>query len=81
MPMSVEKFLLAALVPQRATRKGQYFINQLSRVKPMLSYKLKMIDLDPYYSDRLLPAAIQYTVDNWDLFPYGEVDDFLGVDE
>ena len=81
MPVSIEDFLRESLEPRAHTRKGQHFINRLTVVKPMLSYKLKKIELDPYYLDRLLPAAIQYTVDNWDLFPHGEVDDFLGVDE
>ena len=79
--MTLEDFLKESLVPQRATRKGQHFINRLTVVKPMLAYKLKRSDLDPYYLDRLLPAAIQYTVDNWNLYPFGEVDDFPGADE
>lgn len=79
--MDLKDFLAEALTPQGTTRKGQHFINRLTRVKPMLAYKLQQIRLDPYYMDGVLPAAIQYAVDNWDLYPPCEVDDFLGADE
>lgn len=79
--MTLEDFLTAALEPKAATRPGQNFINLLNRVKPALAYRLKRIELDPYYMDLLLPAAIKYTVDNWDLYPLGHEDDFNGVDE
>ena len=79
--MTLEDFFTAALEPKAATRAGQNFINLLNHVKPALAYRLKRVELDPYYVDRLLPAAIQYTVDNWHLYPLGHEDDFIGVDE
>jgi hypothetical protein len=66
--MNVNEFLKEALEPQPQMRKGQHFINRLTVVKPWLSYKLQQTGLDPYYVDSKLPAAIQYTVENWDLF-------------
>ncbi len=77
--MTIDEFLRKALEPQRATRPGQRFINLLYEVKPSLAYNLKKFKLDPYYTDRLLPAAIQYTVDNWDNFSLNDY--IVGVDE
>jgi hypothetical protein len=77
--VTIDEFLRKALEPQRATRSGQRFINLLHEVKPSLAYKLKKINLDPYYVDQLLPAAIQYAVDNWDAF--NPSDYIVGVDE
>jgi hypothetical protein len=77
--VTIDDFLRKALEPQRATRPGQRFINLLYEVKPSLAYNLKKLELDPYYVDRLLPSAIQYTVDNWDAF--SPTDYIVGVDE
>ena len=77
--MTLDEFLRKALEPQRATRPGQRFINLLHEVKPSLAYRLKKINLDPYYVDQLLPAAIQYAVDNWEAF--NPSDYIVGVDE
>ena len=77
--MTIDEFLRKALEPQRATRPGQRFINLLHEVKPSLAYRLKKINLDPYYMEQLLPAAIQHTVDNWDAFDLNN--EIVGVDE
>jgi hypothetical protein len=66
--MNVNEFLKEALEPQPQMRKGQHFINRLTVVKPGIVVLLQDYNLDPYYMDHRLLAAVQFTVDNWDLF-------------
>jgi hypothetical protein len=79
--VTIDDFLRKALEPQRATRKGQHFINCLFVAKPAMARRLKGLGLDPYYVDSKLSSAIQFVVDNWKYFPSDEDNDIVGVDE
>lgn len=63
--MNLGEFLSFALEPPAGVRKGQRFSNELHRIKPELGAALNAADLDPFYDDSRLWAAVVYVRDNW----------------
>jgi hypothetical protein len=65
--MNLTQFLNLALTPVDDRRKGQHFANMLSQHRPDVFQALQGQDLDPFYDDKKLPAAVQFTKTNWDV--------------
>ena len=64
--MDVNTFLAEALEPTGfPRRRGQTLINALGHVAPDLVTELIRADLDPYYNDDKLWAAVDYIVAHW----------------
>jgi len=62
---SLSNFLSAALEPAREQRRGQWFVNALHIINPNLVNSLIAADVDPFYDDAKLWAAVQFVVENW----------------
>lgn len=67
--MTLREFLTVALRPEIYQRKGQRFANHLSLVRPSLLEGLKQRNIDPFYDDTKLWAAVAYVRDAWDRQP------------
>ena len=65
--ISLHEFLTRAFKPEVHQRKGQRFANHLSLVRPDLLEGLKQRNIDPFYDDTQLWAAVAYVRDNWDI--------------
>lgn len=65
-PNDLEAFLRLALEPQAGQRRGQAFVNALTTVRAALVSDMIRLDLDPFYNDAKLPAAVAYTAAHWD---------------
>lgn len=59
-------FLNKALEPAPGQRCGQWFANLLHSVNPILTNRLIQADVDPYYNDAKLWAAVEFVKENWD---------------
>lgn len=46
-------------------RKGQVFFNALGELKPHLADRVRFTPVDPFYSDALIPAFMNWVRDNW----------------
>ena len=60
-------FLHKALQPVGELRRGQWFVNVLHNFRPKLVNRLIHADVDPFYDDGKLWAAIEFVKENWDL--------------
>lgn len=58
-------FLRKALEPARGQRRGQWFVNALHIINPNLVNSLIAADVDPFYDDAKLWAAVQFVKENW----------------
>lgn len=56
---------LASIVSTRTLRRGQLFYNSLRAVRPDLAAKLMSVNLDPFYDDEKLFAAVDFTESEW----------------
>ena len=65
--ITLHEFLTRALKPEIYQRKGQRFANHLSLVRPDLLEALKQHNIDPFYDDSKLWAAVAYVRDNWEM--------------
>jgi hypothetical protein len=63
--MKLRDFLNAALEPTRGQRRGQWFANLLHTVDPALANRLIAVDVDPFYDDGKLWAAVQFVTEHW----------------
>ena len=58
-------FLRKALEPVGNLRRGQWFVNVLHSFKPKLVNDLIAADVDPFYDDGKLWAAVEFIKKNW----------------
>jgi hypothetical protein len=58
-------FLNKALEPRPGQRRGQWFANLLHTINPNLLNRLIKEDVDPFYDDAKLWAAVEYVKKNW----------------
>lgn len=64
--MQLQEFLARALQPEIYQRKGQRFMNMLRVHRPDIEQRLYLEEINPFYDDSKLYAAIQWVKDNWD---------------
>jgi len=67
--MKLYDFLHKALEPARGQRRGQWFANLLHTINPNLLNRLIKEDVDPFYDDAKLWAAVQFVKDHWNADP------------
>jgi hypothetical protein len=61
-----QEFLKRALEPDPHQRRGQKFINLLYSTNPVVYEAMTQnAELDPYYDDRRLWAAVEFARENW----------------
>lgn len=63
--MQLQEFLARALQPEIYQRKGQRFMNMLRVHRPDIEQRLYLEEINPFYDDSKLYAAIQWVKDNW----------------
>lgn len=63
--MTLQEFLTAALAPDPYQRRGQRFANHLVIRRMDLANDIPK-DIDPFYKDENLWAAVAWVRDNWD---------------
>lgn len=64
--MKLYDFLNMALEPAPSQRRGQWFANLLHTINPLLANRLIQEDVDPFYDDSKLWAAVEFVKENWD---------------
>lgn len=65
-PMDVVRQHLANLKQHPEWRRGQSLFNALSAVRPELAEKLRTSDMDPFYWDDRLSAALLWIDQHWE---------------
>lgn len=65
--MSISEFLSKALEPAKGQRRGQWFVNALHIINPALVNSMIHHDVDPFYDDAKLWAAIKFVKENWEV--------------
>jgi len=65
--LTLEGFLRTALEPcSVGLRQGQKFSNDLNFFRRDLFAAMTMSEIDPYYRDEVLWAAVDFVIKNWD---------------
>jgi hypothetical protein len=54
------------LEPSQGHRRGQWFANLLHTINPSLANRLIQEDVDPFYDDAKLWAAVEFVKEHWD---------------
>ena len=65
--MEFQDFLRGALTPSATERRGQALMNALAAIRPGLASQLIHKDLDPFYNDAKLWAAVEFIQENWNI--------------
>jgi hypothetical protein len=63
--MNLNDFLRAALAPVPDQRPGQWFANFTHNHRPALATAMIRHDVDPFYDDAKIWAAIQFVKEHW----------------
>ena len=64
--VKLSDFLTKALQPVADQRRGQWFANLLHALKPDLLQRMIHLDVDPFYDDSKIWAAVEFVKENWD---------------
>lgn len=51
--------------PESSFRKGQYFMNELYKVRSDIYSQIVGQSIDPFYNDYNIPAALEYCSLHW----------------
>lgn len=64
--MTLETFTLIVNGPhRRGWRRGQYLFNTLNEVRPDIAEAIRGTDVDPFYTDHRIPAAMARIAELW----------------
>lgn len=63
--MDFTDFLTKALEPAAGQRRGQWFANLTHTLKPALLNRMIHLDVDPFYDDAKLWAAVEFVKEHW----------------
>lgn len=53
---------------REGSRLGQLYFNSLKDFKPTLADRIRASEIDPFYSDSLIPRFKLYVLENWDTY-------------
>lgn len=66
---TADDFLRTALEPSAYLRRGQAFMNSLIEVRPDLAQQLVRLNMNPFYDDSKLWAAVEHVRTHWAELP------------